>query len=223
MMSLALRQDGTVRVENGEANSAYRWWFVETSMQLVLHIDLAMRPRPLTCVCFNWIDGQLWADSAGNYVVFASSTPWPVRTDLRFPVPLASLPCGQDGPVTGLFHWLSGKRDREFIVGFQDGTCAYYGRDKQWTAKHGACRFIRFDAHAFLIVKFHYQAVMHSACVSVFEKSDYECFLPVKEYSRLIVLNEFLTHSNYPAAAELVDAYEMTSMPDVAVLPVSGF
>lgn len=222
MMSLVLRQDGTVQVENGEANSAFRWLFVETSMQLVLLIDHAMRPRPLICLLLNWIDGNLWADPAGNYVVFASSTGWPVRTHLRSPVPLASLPSGQDVPVTA-FHWLSGKRDREFIVGFQDGTCAYYGRDKQWTAKHGACRLIRFDAHAFLIVKFHYQAVMLSAYVSVFEKSDYECFLPVKEYSRLIVLNEFLTHSNYTAASELVDAYEMTGMPDVAVLPVSGF
>lgn len=222
MMSLALRQDGTVQVENGEANRSFRWWFVETSMQLVLIIDHAMRPRPLICLHLNWIDGKLWADSAGNYVVLTSSTAWPVRTEFRFQVPLASLPYGQDVPVT-VFHWLAGKRDREFIAGFQDGSCAYYGRDKQWSATHGACRLIRFDSHVFLIVKFHYQAAISSAYVSVFEKSDYECFLPVKEYSRLIVLNEFLSCSKYAVASELVDQYEMTSMPDVAVLPVSGF
>lgn len=222
MMSISLRPDGTVQVENGEVNGAFRWWFVEQSSQLVLVLDYAMRRRPGVCLAMNWLDGNLWADFAGNFLVMTSDRAWPVARNLRVCLPLALLPQGLPAPVSA-YHWLSGKPDREFIVGFNDHTCAYFGRDERWTENHGVCRAFVVNERSFLIVKFHYQAVMQKAYVSVFEESDFAYFTPVKEYPRLCLLSEFLNQNNHHEALSLVNSFDMTRMPNVAVLRVSEF
>lgn len=222
MVSIALKYDGTLNLENGDGNKAFRWWYVPESCQLVLLFDYGMRDRPSVILALAWIEGKLWADQHGNYLVLATDTRWPLVTEFRVAVPLTMLPRELEAPVMA-YHWLSGSRCREFIVGFQDHGCCFYGRDEQWTQKHGSCRLFRFDEKAFLIVKFHCTADMEKACVSVFEKVQSAYFVPVKEIVQLQGLTKFLTAHHLHEALGLLNSYDRLNMPKVAVLPVANF
>lgn len=223
MTSIRLFLDGTLRLEECDHHDvAFCWLLVPKSCQLILLLDYGLRKRPRIHLCLAWIDGRVWADDQGNFLVMISQTSWPMDAEFRVSAPLHKLPPDAGRPVLVL-HWLSGKSQREFIVGFEDDSCAFYGLNEQWTIKHGACRLVYFDARAFLIVKFHYAADVDKARVSVFEKVDGAYFTPVKDLPQLQVLVNFLRDSNYQAAQELVNAYERLKPPNVAVVPVGDF
>lgn len=220
--SIRLFQDGTLRLEEGHYHAAFRWFFVPASCQLVLLLDYGLRKRPSIHLCLAWIDGKVWADDHGNYLVMISGTSWSMDAEFKVSAPLHKLPLDAGQPVLA-FHWLSGKSQREFIVGFEDHSCAFYGLNEQWTIKHGACRLFYFDARSFLIVKFHYAADVDKARVSVFEKVDGAYFSPVKDLPQLQVFVKFLCDWNKSAAQRLVNSYERLSPPNVTVVPVGDF
>ena len=220
MSSSRLFHDGTLRLEGGDFHPAFRWWFVASSCQLVLLLDHGLRKRPTILLRLEWIDGKLWADADGNYLVLITDTLWQMVAEFSVSAPLHMLPFDAGRPVLS-FHWLSGKSQREFIVGFDDGGCAFYGRDERWTVKHGACRLFFVDESAFLIVKFHFAEDVDKARVSVFEKVNGAYFTPVQDLPQLHVLVKFLCDRNYYAEQQLVNSYERLNPPKVAVVPVS--
>lgn len=211
--------DGPLRFEDGDFHPAFRWFFVPSSCQLILLLDHGLRPRPTILLCLKWIDGKLWADADGNYLVLITDTLWQMAAEFRVSAPLHMLPPDAGRPVLS-FHWLSGKSQREFIVGFEDGGCAFWGLDERWTVKHGACRLFCVDESVFLIVKFHFAADVDKARVSVFEKVKGAYFTPVKDLPQLHVLVKFLCDRNFYAEQQLVNSYERLNPPKVAVVPV---
>lgn len=222
LTSMILMPEGALQIQDSEVNAAYRWWFIPQSVQLVLVFDFAMGSRPRECMCLDWTESNFWVDKHGNYLLLLSQTGWAMDPVFRTSLPRSGMDAFEKQP-TAAFHWLTGKTFREFIVGFADGRCAYYGSGHRWTQPHGSFRTLVLGDRTYLLVNFHYLGEKPNDAVKVFEMAEGAYYRPVDSYKQRHTFVRLLReHSRGDIIVSLED-FEPLKMPKVVVLPFVNY
>lgn len=222
LVSMTLLPDGALQIQDSEANAAYRWWFIPESVQLVLLFDVAMGSRPREVLCVAWIESNLWVDKYGNYLLFLSQTGWAMDAALRTPLPRSGMDTFEEKP-TAAFHWLTGKKFREFIVGFADGRCAYFGSGHRWTQPHGSLRLVVLGDRTYLLVNFQYLGETPNDPVKVFEMAEGAYYRPVCSYKQRNTFVRLLREHSRGDIIVSLEEFEPLKMPNVVVLPFVNY
>lgn len=222
LMPVVLLEGGGLHLQDVEVNDAYRWWFIKESLQLILLFDYAMGRRPGHVLCLSWTESNLWADAQGNFLLFVSNTGWPMDTVLRMSLPRAGMDTFEQQPKVA-FHWLTGKKHREFIVGFEDGRCAYYGAGAAWTQPHGTLRSVVLGDRRYLLVSFHYLGKTPTEPMNVFEMAEGVYYRPLSTYKQRNTLVRLLREHSRGDVIVSLETFEPLKMRNVAVLPFVSF
>ena len=222
LMSMILLPEGALQIQDSEANADYRWWFNQKSVQLVLLFDYAMGRRPREILCLSWIESNLWVDTHGNYLLLLSQTGWVMDALLRISLPRSGMDVFEQQP-TAAFHWMTGKKFREFIVGFADGRCAYYGSGHRWTQPHGSFRIVVLGDRTYLLVNFQYLGETPNDPVKVFEMAEGAYYRPVDSYKQRNTFVRLLRENSKGDIIVSLEEFEPLKMPKVVVLPFVNF